>query len=351
MTEAAFRREMKTGLAGTYVLYGEEDYLKRFYAGRAQTLTLSDDATLAAFNMYTMGADAPDLDDLQEAVLAVPVMGDKVFVQYMANLNTLGAPGQKQLMKILAKVDPESTVCLLTPPAGGFDPGKPERGKPSPLYKKLETVCTMVNMTVYPPGELKKWMARRLERAGVSMTEQAADAMLQRCGKDMYILSGELDKLAAYARANEICSLEPSHIHYVTCAVQEEDAFALANAVLAGDRGRALSVLSYYKKNQISAVAALASVSKAICDMLTVSRLAAAGYDQAGVASALKMHTYRAGLYLSAVRGMEPARLAAAAGRCREADVLLKSTKLDYIALERVICTIPAKKAGGMRHG
>ena len=284
-------------------------------------------------------------------MLAVPVMGDKVFVQYMANLNALGAPGQKQLMEILAKVDPESTVCLLTPPAGGFDPGKPERGKPSPLYKKLETVCTMVNMTVYPPGELKKWMARRLERAGVSMTEQAADAMLQRCGKDMYILSGELDKLAAYARANEICSLEPSHIHYVTCAFQEEDAFALANAVLAGDRGRALSVLSYYKKNQISAVAALASVSKAICDMLTVSRLAAAGYDQAGVASALKMHTYRAGLYLSAVRGMEPARLAAAAGRCREADVLLKSTKLDYIALERVICTIPAKKAGGMRHG
>ena len=350
MTEAAFRKEMKTGLAGVYVLYGEEDYLKRFYAGRAQSLTLSDDETLVAFNTYSMGADAPDLEDLQEAVLALPVMGNKVFIQYMANLNTLGAQGQKQLMEILAAVDPDSTVCLLIPPAGGFDPGKPERGKPSPLYKKLETVCTMVNMVAYPPSELKKWMARRLERAGVSITEQAADAMLQRCGKDMSVLSGELDKLAAYAGANGIHALEQSHVDFVTCAVEEEDAFALANAVLAGDRGRALAVLSYYKKNQISAVAALASVSKAICDMLTISRLAAAGHEQAAVASAMKMHPYRAGLYLSAVRGMEPARLAAAAGRCREADVLLKSTKLDYIALERVICTIPSKK-GSVRRG
>lgn len=351
MTEAAFRREMKTGLSGVYLLYGEEDYLKRFYAGRARTLTLSNDETLAAFNSYTAGTDAPDLDVLHEAVLALPVMGDKVYIQYMANLNTLGVPGQKQLVEILSKVDPDSTVCLVIPPAGGFDPGKPERGKPSPLYKKLETVCTMVNMAAYSSGELKKWMARRLDRSGVTMTDRAADTVLQRCGKDMYVLSGELDKLSAFALANGIGEIEEAHVNYVTCTTQEEDAFALANAVLAGDRGRALSVLSYYKKNQISAVAALSSVSKAICDMLAVSRLAAAGYDQAGIASALKMHTYRAGLYLSAVRGMEPARLAAAAGRCREADVLLKSTKLDYIALERVICTIPSKKTGGARRG
>ena len=351
MTEAAFRREMKNGLSGVYLLYGEEDYLKQFYVGRVQTQVLSGDETLAAFNSYSMGADAPDLDVLEEAVLALPVMGGRVFIRYTANLSALGAAGQKQLIEILEKVDPESTVCLVVPPAGGFDPGKPGRGKPSPLYKKLETVCTMVDLAPYGPAEMKKWMDRRLGRSGVTLGEGAGDAILQRCGKNMYVLSGELDKLAAYALANGLSEIGTEQVNSVTAAAGEEDAFALANAVLAGDRGRALSVLSYYKKNQISAVAALASVSRAICDMLTVSRLAAAGYDQAGVASALKMHTYRAGLYLSAVRGMEPARLAAAAVRCRQADVLLKSTRLDYIALERVICTIPTKKAGGIRRG
>ncbi len=351
MTEAAFRREMKNGLAGVYLLYGEEDYLKRFYVGRAQALTLSEDETQAAFDSYKMGTDAPDLDALEEAVLALPLMGERVFIQYRGGIGSLGTAGQKQLVEILGKVDPASTVCLVAPPAGGFDPGKPGRGKPSALYKKLEPVCTMVDLSAYPPGELKKWMSRRLSRAGVFLREDAADAMLCRCGRDMYILSGELDKLAAYAGAAGLSEIGPDQVEFVTCTAGEEDAFALANAVLAGDRGRALSALSYYKKNQINAVAALASVSKAICDMLAVSRLAGAGYDQAGIASALKMHTYRAGLYLSAVRGMEPSRLAAAAGRCREADVLLKSTKLDYIALERVICTIPSKKTGEVRHG
>lgn len=351
MTEAAFRREMKNGLSGVYLLYGEEDYLKRFYAGRAQTLTLSGDETQAAFDSYVMGAAAPDLDALEEAVLALPLMGERVFIQYRGGLGSLGTSGQKQLVEILAKVDPAVAVCLLTPPAGGFDPGKPGRGKPSALYKKLESVCTMVDLSAYPPGELKKWMGRRLAHFGVSLREDAADAMLHRCGRDMYILSGELDKLAAFSGAGGLSEIGPDQIELVTCAAGEEDAFALANAVLDGDRGRALSALSYYKKNQISAVAALASVSKAICDMLAVSRLAEAGYDQAGIAAALKMHTYRAGLYLSAVRGMEPARLAAAADRCREADILLKSTKLDYIALERVVCTIPSKKAGGTRRG
>lgn len=351
MTEAAFRREMKNGLAGVYLLYGEEDYLKRFYAGRAQTLTLSGDKTQAAFNSYVMGADAPDLDVLEEAVLALPLMGGRVYIQYRGSLAALGAGGQKQLMEILAKVDPAVTVCLLTPPAGGFDPGKPGRGKPSALYKKLESVCTMVDLSAYAPGELKKWMVRRLGHFGVSLREDAADALLRRCGRDMYVLAGELDKLTAWAGAGGFSEIGPDQVELVTCAAGEEDAFALANAVLDGDRGRALSVLSYYKKNQVSAVAALASVSKAICDMLAVSRLAGAGYDQAGIAAALKMHTYRAGLYLSAVRGMEPARLAAAADRCRQADVLLKSTKLDYIALERLICTIPSKRAGGARRG
>ncbi len=351
MTEAAFRREMKNGLAGVYLLYGEEDYLKRFYASRAQALTLSEDETQADFDSYVIGADTPDLSALEEATLALPLIGERVFIQYRGSLGSLGTAGQKQLVEILAKVDPAVTVCLLTPPSGGFDPGKPGRGKPSALYKKMESVCTMVDLSAYPPGELKKWMSRRLSHFGIVLQETAADALLRRCGRDMYVLSGELDKLAAYAGAGGLSEISPAQVELVTCVAGEEDAFALANAVLDGDRGRALSVLSYYKKNQISAVAALASVSKAICDMLAVSRLAGAGYDQAGIAAALKMHPFRAGLYLSAVRGMEPARLAAAAGRCRQADVLMKSTKLDYIALERVICTIPSKKAGGARRG
>ena len=77
--------------------------------------------------------------------------------------------------------------------------------------------------------------------------------------------------------------------------------------------------------------------------MLTVSTLLASGLDKAEIAKKMKMHEYRAGLYVNAVRDTEPARIRAAAERLREADLLLKSTRLDYIALERFICTIPSR--------
>ena len=124
----------------------------------------------------------------------------------------------------------------------------------------------------------------------------------------------------------------------------EEDAFALANAVLQGDRRRALSVLHIHKMKRESAVGVLASVTKCICDMMAVAYLVRDGADKGTVASKMKMHEYRAGLYMSAVAGSPPERLLAAANRCRDADIMLKSSSLDYVALERLICTIPAKR-------
>ena len=80
----------------------------------------------------------------------------------------------------------------------------------------------------------------------------------------------------------------------------------------------------------------------AVC--MIVACLVAEGADKKTVVAKTKMHEYRAGLYMQAVAGSPPERLIAAAARCREADLKLKSTTLDYIALERLICTIPAKR-------
>ena len=57
------------------------------------------------------------------------------------------------------------------------------------------------------------------------------------------------------------------------------------------------------------------------------------------------MHPYRAGLYLEAVKDRSTEQIAAAVRRCREADVSIKSTSLeDYIAIERLVCTVPSKR-------
>ena len=358
MTEAEFRRELKTGLSGAYLFYGTEEYLKNFYTGRVRTAVLGGDDTLADFNAYDIAADKDGaLGALEEAILSLPMMGERVFIRYTATFSALDGTAQDALCALLARIDPTQTVCVLVPAAGSFDPGKPEKGKPSAIFKKFGAVCTLVDLT-YSLRDLKAWMARRLSRAKVAFGNDAAEAMLARCGRDMYLLSGELDKLAAYAGANALSEITPEHVSLVCISNVEEDAFALANAVMQGDRARALAVLSYYKKNgessaagnknEFSASAVLSKVSACICNMLAVCRLAKAGCSVTEIAAKLNLHPYPTKLYYQAVQGMEPERLAAAAGRCRAADGLIKRSRLDYIALERLVCTLPA---GGGRRG
>ncbi|MBQ4066337.1 MAG: DNA polymerase III subunit delta [Clostridia bacterium] len=343
MTQADFRKELKSGLSGTYLFYGDEEYLKKFYAGRAQVHTVGDDPDLASWNTHIISADADAaLGELEAATLSVSMMGDRSFVRYNADLTSLTEEETELLFDIIRGVDPDSTVLLIVAPPGGFDPGTAK--KPSKMFKKYEAVAKLVDLTAQSPAELRKWIARRLSQDSLEMTPDAQDTLVRRCTDNMFILSGELDKLSAYCLANNISVIGTDTVLEISSVTAEEDAFALANAILEGDRRRALSVLHIHKMHRESAVMVLASVTRCICDMMTVAYLAHEGADKQTVAREMKMHEYRAGLYLAAVAGSPPERLLAAAKRCREADLKLKSTSLDYIALERLICTIPAKR-------
>lgn len=70
----------------------------------------------------------------------------------------------------------------------------------------------------------------------------------------------------------------------------------------------------------------LASISRVFCDLYTVKVCADAGMGRHDVAAKLRMHEYKAGLYLGACRGFTVCALAAAVEHCRAADLKLKST-------------------------
>ena len=171
----------------------------------------------------------------------------------------------------------------------------------------------------------------------------APEAMLLRCGRDMHILHGECEKLSAYALSHGL-PVTPEMVEDVCCRTEDEDAFALANAVLAGNRRGALEALRRYRDRKEEPVTVSASLGRVLTDMLHVSMLQGDGLQKKEIAAALKMHEYKCSLYMQAVSGVESARLRAAVERCLETDRLLKSTDLKYIAVERLICTIPAKR-------
>ena len=346
MNEAQFRQELKSGLSGAYLLYGDEDYLKHFYMGRAES-RVAGEGEAAEWNVRKIAAEKalPRTEELYEAVMSVPMFGDRVFVAYTADISSMTKDEQKTLTDIVSALDPDSTVLMICTPKDGFDAGAPEKNKPSALYKSFAKVCKPVDIPTQSPAELAKWMGRRLAKDKLTVAADASRLLTARIGRNMYALSGELDKLAAYALANGMGEIDSDTVASVSGTNEEEDSFALANAVLDGDRRKALSVLKGCKQRREEAPKVLGSVSRVLCDMLTVSALAAEGCDKNAVAEKAKMHPYRAGLYLEAVKDRSTEQIAAAVRRCREADVSIKSTSLeDYIAIERLVCTVPSKR-------
>ena len=72
-----------------------------------------------------------------------------------------------------------------------------------------------------------------------------------------------------------------------------------------------------------------------VCDLLTVKELSEGSLGLSAIAAKLKMHEYRAGLYLKSAAKVDVSRLRRLAERCFEADLRLKTSSLDsYLLLD-----------------
>ncbi len=352
MTETELRAQIKNGVTGGYLFYGDEDYLKRFYAQKMREAALADcPEGLSAFNSITLTLEDGDFSALASAIDTPPVMAPMKYIEITPpNAGAWKEKERSAVTEILARLtDAPDTVLVMVTPRDTLDPGTAKR--PSALFKALTKVLTPVEFPLQSGEKLRRWIVRHFEEEGILIDEETSRRMTVRCAPDMTTLAREIDKLICYAKANGKAAVTVGDVESVTSPGLREDAFALANAMLAGDRTAALAALDVYKKRKEEPYAILASLSRVVSDLLTVCALAEDGADKAEVASLLKMHEYKASLYIRSAKDFGRPRLAAALRRCLAADQLSKTMSLGYIPLERFVCTIPLGAGKGQAHG
>lgn len=337
MTDTEFKRLLSSPekFSGGYLFYGDEELVKTRYAALCAEAVCGADSFSA---VVLEGADTSPAQ-LEGALSAVPMMTERGFVHLRA------APVSQWKDKVLEDylgvfrraAEYEQNVYVVSVLPGEADFGTPEKNRPSALYKKLTESLTPVVFAPKGGAQLTRWVERHFLSAGLNPEYGAADALIEYSGRDMFTLSGECEKLIAYAKAHNSPEVTSAMVAEVASPDLSEEAFALANAVLEGDRPRALEALGAAKRRREEPIAVLASVSRVMSDMLAVAVYAEAGLGAKEIAGKLKMHEYKAKLYLRSA-GKNTDALAASLRRCLEADTALKSTNLGYIAIERLIC-------------
>ena len=343
MTESEFRDLLKQNISGGFLFYGEEDYLKNHYRRELIKSALADcPPDLQDFNHIRLTLEDGDFSALTTAISTLPMLSEKKVVEVSPpNMGSWRESEKKAMLEALTLLsDCPDTVLVLIAAQGTLDPGTPK--KPASFFRALTKILTPVEFPYQTGARLRRWVERHFAGAQIALTDSALSTLLARCPQDMTGLSGEIEKLIAYCLGNGITTVTPEIVTHVTAPALREDAFALANAVLAGDRTAALSALDVCRKQKEAPQIVLGSLSRVMSDLLTVSVMLDGGADKTEIARSLKMHEYKASLYIKSAKGFGTPRLAASLNRCRDADRLMKSSYVaDYIFLERLICTIP----------
>lgn len=333
MTAAEFRKELNH-LRGGYLFCGDEDYLKRRYLDSVREALVSEGDV---FNHICLTVDTYSVDRLMAAVEALPVMAETKLIEVSGvSLNGMNEGELEELTSVLATLPSyEYNVLIFYCQADEVDPGTVKQ--PSKLIKQLAEVIKPVVFWRETPARLAAWTAKHFAAEQIVAPPDAVSLLLNRAGCDMFTLSSEIEKLCWYLKAQGRETLTEADVLSVSSESKEIAAFDFTNAILDGNPGAAFSILNELKLRKERPEILLGSIARVVCDLLTVKVLTDSGLPASAIASRLSWHEYKTSLYVKSASRCGAQRLHHLAERCYEADLLIKSTKVDsYTVLDRL---------------
>ncbi len=336
ISESAFRKQLRDA-RGAYLFFGEEDYLKQNALRIAADTFLGDGAR--DFDLVRMDALTFSPEALASALASPPLMSERKLVILSLSPSEMRSAELSSLIDIATSLEDDAdNILILSVPSGGIDAGTPKR--PSAILKKLCEVMVGVRFERITPARLSGWCARHYSENSVRASERVCALTVDYCGSDMFALSSEIDKISFYVLAHGRTEVTEADVKIAASPSEEFDTFALANAILAKNTDRALSVLSQMKANKTEPVIIMSELVRVICDMQTVSTLTCAGMNPSDISAATGIKPYPLGRYLSVIRTLRPETLAAAVSASKYADASVKSFGRGYVPIEQLICSI-----------
>ena len=341
-SEADFRRQMKEGLSGGYLFFGEEDYTKASMVRSVREAVLGDgDVSGQCFNDVRLGGMDFTVSGFLDALTALPFGSDRKIITVSGlNFNDMRASDLEALCRALEQIpDYPECVVVISAAADALEVGTlPKR--PSALLTTLGEYLQPVNFERIAPARLAGWVQKHFQHDGVQASPEVCAFVVSWCGRNMHQLASEVQKVAFYVLANGRDTVTEADVRTAAVSAMEYDAFAFANAVMEWRREEALAILQDLKFRRVEPLFILSEVSRTMCDLLSVSALVSQGCTPAEIAGHLHMHEYKAKLYAGRVRTLDPARLRGAVEACDAADKAMKLSPKGYDILERLICSI-----------
>lgn len=328
MNLADFKAKLKSGeLSGRYIFAGEEDYLKRYYRTELERAVVTDEA-FATFNHTVFDGQEMQIAALRDALYAPPMMSDYKLIEWRhADLDRMKESDRTALIKLFENSDDfPYAILAITALSDGFDTGTEKRR--SKLYTRLSESFDILVFDKSTDAQLMSWLKKHFDAEGIGVDAATLNAMLFRVGHSMQTLNEEVNKLAAYAKANGKPAITVEDVNEICSSTAECDAFAISNAIIEKNVENAFLALTEMKQQRTEPQVVLAMLARTYGELLSISLLMDEGKRADDIATITKFHPYRLKLYMNAAKKVGTRRLA---------DSLSQLVKIDA-----------ASKAGGI---
>jgi len=225
-------RHLKDGLAKVYLVAGDEPLLVdealeqiRAVAKQADFTSRELHAAERSFRWADLEAGADNLSlfalrKIVEIRLATPKPGDD---------------GAKAIARLCERADPDTLLLIAI--GAKLD----SAASRSSWLKSIDEHGVLVEIWPIDRAELPRWIQQRAAAARLKLTTAAAQALAERVEGNLLAADQEIKRLALTAAGREV---DEGEVLEFVANNSRFDIFGLADAVLAGEAGRAFKILS-----------------------------------------------------------------------------------------------------------
>lgn len=314
------RKAVKSGeLENVYIFHGEETYLRQRYLEEIKELLIP--AGFEEFNFHRLSGKGLTVQTLSETVEAMPMMAQNTMV-IVTDMDIFKLDeSQRSAMIDLLSDFPEYCTLIFV-----YDQLEYKRdGKMKKLIAALDSHVTEVEFAQQEREQLLRWLKRRFAAAGHDIDASTADHMLFTCGTLMTDLVPEIEKVAAYAKGQNVTVAD---INAVCEPILDARVFDMTNAITARKFNEAAGVLGDLLRMQTEPIMILAAIGKELRRLYTARMALDSGKDRFWLKSLWNMSSdYPAKLLMQAAGRVDHEWCAAAVKRCQTLDRRMKSEK------------------------
>ena len=332
-TQAEFFRKIQSGnFAPLYLFEGPENYLRTQSLKRLIDVAVDD--SLRDFNVSEISVAKGNLDDALAIAQQYPMMAPRRVV-VVTGFEAISDEAQIELLKDYFRRPSETTVLIFNSP--GLD-------KRRNIATMLTKFCEVVSFDKLDEREAApRWIVDYVAQAGCSIDSAAAAYLVGMVGAELQLLTSELDKLTTYV--GQQGRITRQEIELLVHYSHEHSNFELTDALIEGNRKRALTLLNHIFENtndkQSLAVMILGAIARNYRNLLTSKELMQKNAPNSEVAKAVGMSPYAVTHLNEKARKFETPKILHAMQRIAETDVALKTSRgTPRLQIEMLICEL-----------